>query len=147
MGWIPRGSLRKAFPSVPTPLFVPVFPLDRNNPGLIFLRWVGSPIPQLGSMPNLWIWSLQVLSPLYWVFQLLSSPLYSGSLLLPGIWNFLVSIPISLTYITTYLCLISLSSVYLSCLLPDLILSILISPTPFLVLSSPSHQWRSYGNN
>jgi hypothetical protein len=38
-----------AFPSVSTPLFVPVFPLDRNNSGLKFWRWVGGPIPQLGS--------------------------------------------------------------------------------------------------
>jgi hypothetical protein len=28
------------------PVFVPVFPLDRNNSGLTFLRWVGGPILQ-----------------------------------------------------------------------------------------------------
>ena len=83
MGWIPRwGSLWMAFPSVSAPLFVPVFPLDRSNSGLKFLRWVGGPIPQLGAMPNLWIWSLQVLSPLCWVFQLMSSLLGPGRLLL-----------------------------------------------------------------
>ena len=83
MGWIPRwGSLWMAFPSVSAPLFVPVFPLDRSNSGLKFWRWVGGPIPQLGAMPNLWIWSLQVLSPLCWVFQLMSSLLGPGSLLL-----------------------------------------------------------------
>jgi hypothetical protein len=38
-----------AFPSVSAPLFVPVFPLDRSNSGLKFWRWVGGPIPQLGS--------------------------------------------------------------------------------------------------
>jgi hypothetical protein len=43
---------------------------------------VGSPILQLGAMPNHWIWSLQVLSPLCWVFQLMSSPLGPGNLLL-----------------------------------------------------------------
>ena len=40
MGWIPRwGGLCFSF--------VPVFPLDRDNSGLKFLRWVGGPIPQL----------------------------------------------------------------------------------------------------
>ena len=76
MGWIPRWcSLWMAFPSVSTPLFVPVFLLDRSNSVLIVLRWVCGPIPQLGAMPNLWMWSLWVLSPLCWVFQLMSSPL------------------------------------------------------------------------
>jgi hypothetical protein len=55
--------------------FVPVFPLDRNNSELKFFRWVDGPIPQLGAMHNYWKWNLQVLSPLCWVFQLLSSPL------------------------------------------------------------------------
>jgi len=45
-----------AFPSVSAPLFVPAFPLDRNNSELIFLRWVGGPIPHVGAMPNLRIW-------------------------------------------------------------------------------------------
>jgi hypothetical protein len=31
------------------------------------------PHPSTGGMPNLWIWSLQVLAPLCWVFQLMSS--------------------------------------------------------------------------
>jgi hypothetical protein len=83
MGWIPRwGSLWMTFPSISVPLFVPVFPLDRSNSGLKFLRWVGGPIPQLEAMPIHWIWSLQVLSPLCWVFQLMSSSLGPGSLLL-----------------------------------------------------------------
>ena len=34
------------------PVFVPAFPLDRNNSGLKFLRWVGGPIPQLGALPS-----------------------------------------------------------------------------------------------
>jgi hypothetical protein len=47
--WIPRwGSLWMAFPSVSALLFVPVFPLDRNNSGLKFWRWVSGPISQLG---------------------------------------------------------------------------------------------------
>jgi hypothetical protein len=48
-GWIPRWDiLWIAFPSVSAPLFVPASPFDRKNSGLIFLRWVVSPIPQLG---------------------------------------------------------------------------------------------------
>jgi hypothetical protein len=81
VGWIPRwGSLWMAFPPVSVLLFVPVFPLDRSNSGLKFWRWVGSPIPQWG-MPNLWIWSRQVLPPLCGVFQLMSS-LWGASRLL-----------------------------------------------------------------
>jgi hypothetical protein len=67
--------------SVSVPLFVPVFPLDRSNSGLIFGRWVGGHIPQTGAVPNLWIWSVQVLSPFCWVFQLMASSLGPGSLL------------------------------------------------------------------
>ena len=76
------GQSLMAFPSVSTPLFVPIFSLDKSNFGLKFLRKVGGPIPQLGVMSNLWIWSLQVLPPLCWVFQLMSSPLGPGNLLL-----------------------------------------------------------------
>jgi len=58
VGWIPSwGSLWMV--SAP---FFSVFPLDRSNSGLKFLRWVGGPIPQTGAGPNLWIWSLQVVS-------------------------------------------------------------------------------------
>jgi hypothetical protein len=81
MRWIPRwGSLRMAFPLVSPVLFVTVFP--RSHSGLKFWRWVGGPIPQPEVMPNLWIWSLQVLPSLCWLFQLMSSPLGPGSLLL-----------------------------------------------------------------
>jgi hypothetical protein len=59
------SSLWMAFPSVSAPLFVPVFPLDRSYSGLKFLRWLSGPIPQPGAVRNLWIWSLQVLSPLW----------------------------------------------------------------------------------
>jgi hypothetical protein len=41
-----------AFPSASAPLFVPVFPLDRRNSGLMCLRWLGGAIPQLGAVPN-----------------------------------------------------------------------------------------------
>jgi len=46
------------------------------------LRRVGNPIPQPGAVPTLWILSLQVHPPLYWVLQLVSSSLGPGSLLL-----------------------------------------------------------------
>jgi hypothetical protein len=70
-----------AFPSVPAPLFVPIFPLDKQF-WVKILRRVSDPIPELGAVPKLWIWSLQVPSPLCWVFQLMSSQLGPGRLLL-----------------------------------------------------------------
>jgi hypothetical protein len=74
------GSLWMAFVSFSAPLFVPAFPFDRRNSGLLFSRYVGGPIPQPGAMPIHWIWSLQVLSPLCCVFWLMSSLLGSGNL-------------------------------------------------------------------
>jgi hypothetical protein len=83
MGWIPRWeSIWMAFSLVSAPLFVPAFPLGRNNSVLIFLRWVDGPIPQLSALLNLWIWSLQVLFPLCWALQLMSFTLGPESLLL-----------------------------------------------------------------
>jgi len=41
-------------------------------------------------MPNHWICSIQVLSPLCWAFWLMSSPLVLGTSCIPVIWNFLV---------------------------------------------------------
>jgi hypothetical protein len=62
MGWTMRwGSLWMVFPLVSSPQFAHIFPLDRRNSGLKFLRWVGSPISQPGVMPNLFKWSLQCL--------------------------------------------------------------------------------------
>ena len=46
------------------------------------LRRVDGSVVQPGAVPILWIMSLQVLSPLCWVFQLMSSPMEPGSLLL-----------------------------------------------------------------
>jgi hypothetical protein len=84
MGWIPRwDSLWMAFPSASAPQFVSAFPLNRSNSGLKFLRWVCGPIPQLGAVSNHWVWPLQVLSPLCWVFKLMSTLLSPGILLLP----------------------------------------------------------------
>jgi hypothetical protein len=50
IGWIIPwwGNLWMAFASVSALFFVPAFPLDRSNSGLIFFRWVGGPIPQPG---------------------------------------------------------------------------------------------------
>jgi hypothetical protein len=39
------------FPSVSALLFVPAFPFESWNSRLIFLRWVGDPMPQLGAVP------------------------------------------------------------------------------------------------
>jgi hypothetical protein len=94
-----------AFPSVFALLFVPILPLDRSNSGLKNLRRVSGSIPQAGAVLNLSIWSLQVLSPLCWVFQLMSSLLGTGSLLLS--WHLknsggYLQFPI----IATHLCLI-----------------------------------------
>jgi hypothetical protein len=62
--------------------------------------WVGRPTPQLGGMPNLWIWFWQVLPPLCGVFQLMSSLWSPGDLLSWHIWNFLVATPTPLSPIT-----------------------------------------------
>ena len=84
--WIPKwDSLWMAFPSVSAPLLIPIFSLNRSNSGLEFLRRVGGHISQLGAVSIYWIWSLWVLSPLCWVFQLMLSPLGLGNLLSP--WN------------------------------------------------------------
>ena len=63
--------------------FVPVFPLDRDNSRSKSLRCVGGSIPPLRAMPSYWRWSLQVLSPHCWVFQLMSLPFCPGSFLHP----------------------------------------------------------------
>jgi hypothetical protein len=74
MGWIPMwGRLRWPFLQS-LRLFVPACPLDRSNSGLIFLRWEDGSTIQLVAVLNLWIWSLQVLSPLYWLLAILLGP-------------------------------------------------------------------------
>lgn len=50
---------------------------------VIFLIWVGDPIFQPQTMHNHWICFLQVLSPICWLFWLMSSFLGPGNLLLP----------------------------------------------------------------
>jgi len=67
---------------------------DRRNSGLIFVRWVDGNIPKPEVVPIHWMWSLQVLSPLCWVFWL---PVGSWeSVGVPGMWDFLVVNPSSL---------------------------------------------------
>lgn len=68
------------FPQSLLHFFVPDFPLDRNISELKTLRWLCGPIHRQGSMPIYWRWSLQVLSPPYSSFLLMSSPLGPGSL-------------------------------------------------------------------
>lgn len=55
-GWNPRwSSLWMFFPSVSVLLFVPAFSLDRRNFRLILVSLMSSPIPQLQTVPNLFI--------------------------------------------------------------------------------------------
>ena len=83
VGWVTTcGSLWMAFLSVSAPHFFPVFPLDKTNSGLKVWRFVGRLIPQPVALPNHGIWALQFLPPIYWTFQLISSLLGPGSLLL-----------------------------------------------------------------
>jgi hypothetical protein len=65
---------------------VPGFLLDRSNSELKFLRLVSGAIPQTGETPNL---SIGFLS-LCWVFQLMSSLLGPGSLLIS--WSLRLSV-------------------------------------------------------
>jgi hypothetical protein len=84
MVWILRWEgLQMALLLVSVPLFGPVFPLDRNISVLKILRCMGGSILQMKALPIYWRWSLQVVSPLCWVFQLKSSQMTPRSLLLP----------------------------------------------------------------
>ena len=133
MGWIPRwGSLRMAFTSVSAPFLSLSFLWGKNNSGLKISTWLGGPIPQLGAMPIYWRLSLQVLSPLCWVFWPMSALLGPGKLLLP--WNLGRSSdypPSSPSPTATYLYSISWPSDLLSCPFPYLVLS----PFSFPLLS------------
>jgi hypothetical protein len=44
-------------------IYVPEFPLDRDNSGLKILRGMDSPIPPLGAMSVFWRWSLRFYLP------------------------------------------------------------------------------------
>ena len=107
-------------------IFVPPFPLDRNNSGLKFSRCVDGSIPQLGAMSIYWRWSLQVLYPCNWPFWLMSSPFGPGSLLNPwclGLFSSaLTPHTLFLVPTVTYFYSFSWPSVFLSCLFSYLIL-------------------------
>jgi hypothetical protein len=116
VGWIARwDSLWVAFPSVSALLFVPVLPLDRNNSGLKFWRWVGSSIPQLRGYALTSEYGLNRFSPL---------PLWgiSANVIPVGSWEallFLASgtfwLPLPGPHpIATHLCLISWPSKFLT---------------------------------
>jgi hypothetical protein len=76
------GQSLDDFPSVSAPLFIPIFPLDKSHFGLKVWRQVCGLILQPGALTNFWIWSLQVLLPICWAVQLISSLLGPGSFLL-----------------------------------------------------------------
>jgi hypothetical protein len=108
-------------------LYVMAFPLDRNNSGLNILRWVSGLIPQLETMSIYCRWSLRILFPICWVFQLKSPPVVPGSLSLSRSREFLVAIPRSPSLTASYSYSISWPSVLLSCPFQYLILSSLFS--------------------
>ena len=90
---------------------------------------MGGSIPQLGALPNFWIWSLQVLPLLCWAFQLISSPLGSGSLLLSwhlGLAGGFPQFPIPHWY-TPLFKFLRLCMPFLS---PPLLLSVPLYPLP-----------------
>ena len=104
-----------------------------------------APFPQQGSLPNLWIWSLQVLPPLCWAFQLISSLLGPGSLLLSWHLGLSSGSALSPSPTATYFYSFSWLPELLSCLplyllpflssFPLLPRSLLLSVSPFLFLS------------
>jgi hypothetical protein len=57
-----------------------VFPFESKNSGLKILRWVGGPISQLEVMFIYWWYFI---SPLCWVYQIMSSSLELDKFLLP----------------------------------------------------------------
>ena len=109
-------------------IFVPAFPLDRDDSGLKHFRWVGGPIPPLGALSIYWRRSLQVLSPYCWVFQLMSSTL--GSWILLHLWFQGLSSSSLPSPSATYFYSFSWSSGLLSCLFLYLVLHPLF-PLPF----------------
>jgi len=90
---------------------------------------VGGFIPQIGVMPNLWLWSLQVLLPLCWIFQLMSSLLDPGSL--SPSWH--LGISSGYTQLPIHNCYTPLFNFLTPCLFPYMIL-----PPFSLSLFSPS---------
>ena len=92
-----------------------------------------------GGMPNLWIWSQQVLPPLCGIFWLMSSPWGPGRLLLSwhlGLSGCYPQFPIRHCY-TPLFNFLTLCTSPPSPPIPDS--SPLLPPPPFLFLPSPSH--------
>jgi hypothetical protein len=90
----------------------------------------GWPHPPTGALPNLWIWSLQVLLPLCRAFQLISSPLCPERFLLS--WHLglaggysPVPIPHCYTPLFKFLCIL-----FLSPPIPDPASLFFFSPSP-----------------
>ena len=79
------GKFLDGLPSVFILLFIPAFPFDRRNSGLVLVRWEGVSIPQMKTVPIYWMWSLHFLYLLCWVFQVMLSLLSPGNLL--GPWH------------------------------------------------------------
>jgi hypothetical protein len=96
-----------AFPSVSAPLFVPAFPLDMDNSVLIYLRWVGDLISQLGALPTLWKWCLRVLYLLCWDYSKCHPHWVLGASCLSAILDFLVPTSSSPCPTATHICSIS----------------------------------------
>ena len=83
MGWIIRwGGLWMIFYLVSSPFFVLPFPIEKINYELKILRCGSCPIPPIGAMTINCIWSLWVLFPFCWEFQLISSLLGPENFLL-----------------------------------------------------------------
>lgn len=116
------------FPSVFAPHLSPVFTLHRSNSGFKIWRGVGGPITHLGALPNLYIWSLQVLFPFFWVFYIILSPLGPGRLLLN--WYLVFSVDYSQFPIL---------HCYRPLTIPISLIYLTLPPFPFPLLSSPSH--------
>ena len=100
------------------------FPLDRRNSGLNFEKGWGGSNPQLVAIPNLCIWFL-LLSPLGWLFQLMSSQFCSQSQLLS--WHQGLSVGYSQFPISH--CYTPLFNLLTHCLSPSSPLT--LDPAPF----------------
>jgi hypothetical protein len=134
-----------ASPSGSTSHFVSSFPFDRSNSELIFLRGVGGSIPQQKTVTIHWIWSLQVFSPLYWVFWLMSFLLGPGKLL--GPWHLRLSSGYSYFLLPKCYITYTLSNSWPSVLLPHLKCPRFpsLSSLPLIFLS-PSTSWRLFSS-
>lgn len=98
--------------------------------------------PSTGVVPIYRRWTLQVVTPLYWVFRLNSSPLAPESLPLPWSLGPSSGYPSSPLPSATCFCSISWSSVLLSCFFQYQILPCLFpAPTPSQVLLSLYVLW------